>query len=110
MSPRAIVVAAGFALGACTLTIDTDSVPPPDDGNTGQTHSISGTVNGASLVTMTLSGASTGTTTTGVGGVYTFTGLSNGSYTVTPSKTSYTFTPTSLPVTVSGANVTYRSN
>ena len=38
-------------------------------------------------------------------GTYAFTGLANGSYTVTPSKAGYTFDPASAPVTVSGANV-----
>src|SRR5206468_6142320 len=35
-----------------------------------------------------------------------FTGLSNGSYTLTPSKAGFTFSPTNTPVTLSGANVT----
>ena len=75
------------------------------------TYSISGKVatstgTGISGVTMNLSGAGTGTTTTDGSGNYSFTGLSNGSYTVTPSKTDYTFTPTSRNVTISGANVT----
>lgn len=39
-------------------------------------------------------------------GSYGFAGLYNGNYTLTPSKTGYTFTPSSISVTVSGANVT----
>ncbi len=75
---------------------------------TGPTYSISGTVSGAvtSGVTMNLTGAATASTTTGTGGTYAFSGLGNGSYTVTPSLSGYTFSPTSTPVTISGANVT----
>jgi hypothetical protein len=71
------------------------------------TYSISGSVSGAVLsgVAMSLSGASTGSATTDASGNYSFTGLSNGGYTVTPSKTGYTFTPTSQPATVSNGNV-----
>ncbi len=78
------------------------------DGCGGTTYSISGTVSGAvaSGVTMTLSGAGTGTTTTAADGSYTFSGRPNGSYTVTPSRTGYTFSPANSAVTVSGANVT----
>jgi hypothetical protein len=72
------------------------------------TYSISGTMGGVvtSGVTMTLSGAGTGTTTTATGGTYTFSGLVNGSYTVTPSLSGYTFSPVNSAVTVSSANVT----
>jgi fibronectin type 3 domain-containing protein len=74
----------------------------------GTTYSISGTVSGATAsgVTMTLAGAGTGTQTTDASGNYTFSGLVNGAYTVTPSKSGYTFSPSSLAVTVSGANQT----
>ena len=74
----------------------------------GTTYSISGTVSGAvtSGVTVNLTGASTASTTTGTGGTYTLSGLANGSYTVTPSLTGYTFAPTSTAVTVSSANQT----
>ena len=72
------------------------------------TYGISGTVSGAvaSGVTVNLAGASTASTTTGTGGTYTFGGLANGSYTVTPSLSGYTFSPTSTAVTISGANQT----
>jgi hypothetical protein len=74
-------------------------------------YSISGTVLKAnkkpfSGVTMTLSGAASGTTTTNASGNYTFTGLFNGTFTVTPQKTGYTFTPASRTISISGANVT----
>jgi hypothetical protein len=57
-------------------------------------------------VIVALSGASSANVTADDSGNYTFSGLSNGSYSVTPSKTDYTFTPANLSVTVDGANVT----
>ena len=71
------------------------------------TYSISGTVSGAvaSAVTVSLTGAATASTTSDASGNYNFTGLSNGTYTVTPSKSGYTFTPASFVATISNANV-----
>jgi inhibitor of cysteine peptidase len=84
-----------------------------DDGGGGTvaiTYSISGqatlTGSGLSNVTMALSGASSATTITDASGNYTFTGLDNGSYTITPSRTGFTFSPTSSTLTVSGADMT----
>ena len=57
-------------------------------------------------VTMTLNGDASGTTTTDASGNYTFSGLANGSYTVTPSLSDYTFKPTSRAVKIKGANKT----
>jgi hypothetical protein len=72
------------------------------------TWSISGTVSPSSSgsgATLTLSGGASGTTTADSSGNFSFTGLANGTYTVTPSRSGFTFTPTSQPVTVNGANV-----
>jgi hypothetical protein len=74
----------------------------------GTTANISGSVTPASLAggtTLTLSGGQSATTTTDSGGNYSFTGLANGTYTVTPSKDGYTFNPASQTVTMSGTNV-----
>ena len=82
---------------AATLTVNTAS------------FNISGTVSPGSAgsgATLTLSGAASATTTANTSGAYTFTGLANGTYAVTPSRTGYTFSPTSQTATVSGANVT----
>ena len=71
--------------------------------------SISGTISpaaGGAGATLVLSGASSATTVADASGNYSFTGLANGSYTVTPSKTGYTFSPANQSVTVSGANQT----
>jgi len=73
------------------------------------TFSISGTISpavGGGGATVTLSGAATATTTANSSGQYTFTGLANGTYAVTPSHSGYTFSPTSQAATVNGANVT----
>jgi hypothetical protein len=90
---------AGFVSGQSTQP----NPPPP------QTYSISGTISpvtGGSGATVTLSGAASATITANSSGNFTFTGLANGTYTVTPSHAGYTFNPSSLTVTVSGANIT----
>ncbi len=78
-----------------------------------QTFLISGTISpiaGGSGATVTLSGATSATTTADASGIFTFTALANGTYTITPSHTGYTFSPTSLSVTINGANVTTGAN
>ena len=73
-----------------------------------QTFSISGTISGAggSGATVTLSGTSGAIATANRAGAYTFTGLANGNYTVTPSHTGFTFSPASQAATINAANVT----
>jgi hypothetical protein len=102
-----------------TVTVN-DTAPTNDQYNfsivellaglsTGATYSISGTISPAangSGATVTLGGASSATTLADANGNYSFTGLANGSYTVTPSKTGYTFTPANQSATVNGANQT----
>ena len=69
--------------------------------------SISGAVTPSSLGSGAMVALSGGATTTADGsGNYKFSGLVNGSYTLTPSKSGYTFTPPSQPVTLSSANLT----
>ena len=53
--------------------------------------------------TLTLTGDASDSTTSAADGTYTFSGLVNGSYTVTPTKAGYTFVPTSTNVTINGA-------
>jgi hypothetical protein len=73
------------------------------------TYSISGSVtaSGTALpgVSVALTGTITATIPTDSSGNYIFSGLTNGDYTVTPSITGYTFTPSFSTKTVSGANV-----
>jgi large repetitive protein len=78
---------------------------------TAVTSSISGTVttNGGPLsgVTITLSGVGNAVATTNASGQYSFTGLANGNYTITPNRAGYTFSPATANITVNNANVTH---
>jgi SdrD B-like domain len=69
------------------------------------TYSISGNA-GIAGATVNLTGASTATTTADGSGNYSFTGLLAGSYTITPSLTGYTFTPSSQNETITSSNIT----
>ena len=84
----------GYAAGNFTIT-GTVTVSTP-------TYSISGNA-GTSGATVT---AGSGSATSDGSNNYSISGLANGTYTVTPSKSGCTFSPTSTSVTVSGANVT----
>lgn len=75
------------------------------------TYSITGNIVDAGAtpiesVTVNLTGDATDDTTTDASGDYAFTGLSDGTYTVTPSKTGYVFTPTDDEVVISGGDDT----
>lgn len=102
---RAILCAASaglLLLAGCPKT----SKPKP-----ATTHAIAGTVTrawGGALpaVSVALGGAATATATTDASGRYSFTGLGDGSYTVTPSLASWAFAPAAPTVVVSGADRT----
>jgi len=72
------------------------------------TYIISGTVSAAGAilpgVTVTLSGTSSGSTTTDEHGYYYFTGLSAGVYSVSACKTNYSISPASISVTITNTN------
>jgi len=93
---QSVTVTGGVSVTGVTFTAS----PVP-------TWTIAGTVSGGgSGVSVTLSGSSTATTTADPStGAYSFAGLANGSYTVTPTKSGFTMTPSNRAVTVSGANV-----
>lgn len=78
-----------------------------------KTYSISGTITsgGSQLagVTVTLTGGNSSTTTTNNAGNYSFSGVQDGGYTLTPGKAGYDFNPATLPVTVNGANLSAMS-
>src|SRR6267154_1319878 len=76
---------------------------------TALTFNLSGTISPAATgsgAKVALSGAATTTTTADSGGNYTFPGLANGTYAVTPSRTGYAFNPSTQTATVTGGNVT----
>ncbi len=76
---------------------------------TGPTYSIGGAITPAarsSAARVTLSGAGKASTTVGSNGSFNFTSLINGTYTVTPSSISATFSPTSRSVTINNTNAT----
>jgi len=102
--PFAMLLAVVLA-GGCSGTVgSTQATNPPQ-----LTYNISGTIApaaGGSGASVTLSGASTGTQTADSSGNYVFTGLPPGNYAVTPTKTGFTFSPTSQNVTLSNADVT----
>lgn len=91
-----------FALGLLACSSKSSSDTPPSAA----TFSISGTVtssgSGLQGVTMTLNSSTA--TTTDASGNYTLTGLTNGTYTLTPSLAGYLFTPPSIFITISNAN------
>ena len=73
-----------------------------------QTYSISGTISpvaGGSGATVTLTGAAGASTIANSTGNYTFPGLANGTYTVTPNNGGYTFAPVNQSVKINAANV-----
>jgi len=84
-----------------TAVISTAAIIP-------STYTISGTVSSAGVilpgVTVTLSGKSSGSTTTDALGYYYFTGLTAGSYSVSASMTGYSISPASIPVTITNTN------
>jgi hypothetical protein len=70
--------------------------------------SVAGTISPAadgSGATVALSGSSSSSTTVNNAGSYTFSGLINGSYAVTPNRTGYVFSPSVQTLTVNGSSV-----
>jgi len=81
------------------------SIPPA----TPSTFTLSGaiTLNGAGLsgVTVSITGAGVGSIATGANGAYSFVGVRNGNYVITPSIPGYSFTPSSATFSVHDANI-----
>ena len=104
VAPALALVLAVFLAAACSHSTSTNPPPSPP-----QTFTLSGTLTPASAgagATVALSGAGSATTTADSSGSYSFGGLAPGTYTITPSKSGFTFNPASQSLTVSGSNVT----
>lgn len=93
------------------ITVANGNVTVPDFAASAiaTTFTISGRVslNGTGLagVLVSISGAGTGSLTTDATGNFSFSGVQNGNYTITPSVAGYTFLPANRAVTVNGANL-----
>jgi len=68
------------------------------------TYSISGTA-GVASATVSISGAANASATANSSGAFSFSNLVPGSYTITPSLSGYSFTPTSQSKTITNANL-----
>jgi uncharacterized surface anchored protein len=84
------------------------SVAGPDFAAIAPTHTLSGKVTGAIVagIVVTLSGPINGATVTDASGNYSFSGLGSGSYTVTPAREGYVFTPTDINATIGTTDLT----
>jgi hypothetical protein len=92
------------------LTVTGANISAPGFSASAQTWSLSGALNPALAgAVINLSGPSTSRTTTDSSGAFIFSGLSSGTYTVTPSNAGWSFTPPSqtLNVTANMANVNF---
>lgn len=107
MRRRAIALLAGLFFLAAGLS-GCGGGETGDDGSTGIAGTITVSATGVRLfqVSLTLFGSGSGNTFTDFNGFYRFSGLQDGTYTIVPEKTGYTFLPPTLTVTVNGASQT----
>jgi len=106
----AILLPLAFLWGCAGIVSGPNSKPA--DVQT-STFSISGSITPAAAgsgATVTLAGVASATTTADGSGNFTFSGLANGAYVITPSRAGFSFSPVSATITVSGANVTSGAN
>ena len=109
---------AATPLSGATVTIN-DTAPTGDRYNLAiveilspavvvPTYTLSGSITptpAGANVTVTLTGAATANTVTDASGNFKFINLQNGTYTVTPSKSGFTFNPPNSTKTISGSDV-----
>jgi hypothetical protein len=97
-----------FSPTAQTVTVPGNNITAVNfTAGAAQTWTISGTISPAATGSGTivqLSGAKTATASADGSGNYSFAGLANGTYTITPTKAGYAVTPANKTVTVNGAN------
>ena len=96
----------GFTPASQTVAVSGSNVVAPNFTSSAQVYTISGAISGsgAAGAAISLSGSSTATTTADGSGNYSFPGLLNGSYTVTPTNAGFIFTPASQNITISNAS------
>lgn len=104
MNSRMKHYAIACALTVCALLTGCSSSTPPTEP--GATYTLTGKIKAATTesmagITVTIASASAVTDATGA---YTFAGLANGTYVVSPAMTGLTFEPLTHSVTVNGAN------
>jgi len=99
-------LATGLASGTTNITASQNGINSNGFALT-VTAVISGTLTIAGAgATVNLNGSASSTTTADATGNYSFSGILNGSYTVTPTKSGVTFSPVNQSVTINGASNT----
>jgi hypothetical protein len=99
----------GFVLTPASRAVTVNGADVSAVNFTAQEIVISGAITPAANAdgaTVALSGPVSRLVAVDAAGAFTFSAIPNGSYTITPSRTNYTFTPATQTVTVSGASVT----
>jgi hypothetical protein len=98
----------GFLMTPASQAVTISGANATANFSSAQTFTLSGTISGSggSGATVKLTGTKTATVTANTSGVFTFAGLPNGSYTVTPSKGLHIYNPSNQTVAISGANKT----
>ena len=106
---------AGYSFTPVTQNVTVNggpaTVPVFTVAATGPGFALSGNISpsasgSGAIISLTQNGSAIGTATADTSGNYSFASLSNGTYTLTPAKTSFTFGPVNQTVTVNGSNVT----
>lgn len=105
VTPSTTVAGGSFTPASQTVTLNGTHALGVNFTIAQPTFTISGTISGAPGDSVVLSGTSSATTVADSSGNYAFTGLANGSYTITPGTAGFAISPTSQSVTVNGANV-----